>query len=34
MNKQMLTYIAIALLVLMASDKLKTLPVVNKLPTF
>lgn len=34
MNKQMLTYVAIALLVLMASDKLKTLPVINKLPTF
>jgi hypothetical protein len=34
MNKQMLTYIAIALIVLMASDKLKTLPGVNKLPTF
>lgn len=34
MNKQMLTYVAIALLVLMASDKLKTLPGINKLPTF
>lgn len=34
MNKQMLTYVAIALIVLMASDKLKTLPGINKLPTF
>lgn len=34
MNKQMITYIAIAVVVLMASDKLKTLPGLNKLPTF
>ena len=33
-SKQVLTYIAIALIVLMASDKLKTLPGVSKLPTF
>lgn len=33
MNKQMLTYVAIALIVLMAADKLRSLPVINKLPT-
>jgi hypothetical protein len=33
MNKQLLTILITALVVLMASDKLKGLPVVNKLPT-
>lgn len=34
MSKQMLTYVAIAVVVLMASDKLRSLPLLDKLPTF
>lgn len=34
MNKQVLTILVTALIVLMASDQLKSLPLVNKLPSF
>jgi hypothetical protein len=33
MNKQLITILITAIVVLMAADKLKSLPVVNKLPT-
>jgi len=33
MNKQLMTILITALVVLIAADKLKSLPVVNKLPT-
>lgn len=34
MNKQVITILVTALIVLMASDHLKSLPLVNKLPSF
>lgn len=34
MNKQMITVLVTAVIVLMAADKLRSLPGVNKLPTF
>jgi hypothetical protein len=34
MNKQLITILVTALVVLMASDQLKSLPLVNKLPSF
>lgn len=34
MNKQMITILVTALVVLMAADQLKSLPVLNKLPSF
>jgi hypothetical protein len=34
MNKNTLMLIAVALVTLMAANKLRTLPLVNKLPTF
>jgi hypothetical protein len=33
-NKQMVTVLVTALIVLMAADKIRALPLVNKLPTF
>jgi hypothetical protein len=34
MNKQLVTILVTALVVLMAADQLKSLPLVNKLPSF
>lgn len=34
MNKQVITVLVTAVIVLMAADKLRALPLVNKLPTF
>lgn len=34
MNKQLITILVTALVVLMAADQLKALPLVNKLPSF
>lgn len=34
MNKQLITILVTALVVLMASDQIKSLPLLNKLPSF